>query len=302
VAWRESDHPRDDEGQFTDKPDALSAHQRLVKGYGSSGDSGAGGLKPASAEDRKRLGIPPAWTAVRVNRDRNAALQAVGKDSKGREQRVYSAAHHERQAAAKFARIEALHDRLPEIDRRISEDAKTDDTALAALLIRRMGLRPGSDADTGAEKKAYGATNLKASHVEVQGGTKVRARFTGKKGVDLDLSLDDPELARLLGDRRREKGAEDRLLDTNERKLRDYMRRAAPGVKPKDFRTYLGTAAAMELVASMPAPSSEKEYRSARKRVGEEVSRLLGNTPTVALASYVAPAVFGPWDAEMARK
>lgn len=259
------------------------------------------GFEDATAEDRKRLGIPPAWTEVQVSRDSDSPLQAVGLDAKGREQRIYSAAHHERQAAAKFERIGKLHDRLPEIDRRLARDAENDDSALAALMIRRMGLRPGSDTNTGAEKKAHGATNLKVSHIEV-GGDTIRANFTGKKGVDLDLSLDDPELARLLKGRQRGKGGDDRLLDTNERKLRSYMNRAAPGVKPKDLRTYLGTATAMELVALMPIPKTKKEYRSARKRVGEQVSRLLGNTPTVALGSYIAPSVFGPWDAEMARK
>jgi DNA topoisomerase-1 len=171
--------------------------------------------------------------------------------------------------------------------------------ALVALLIRRMGLRPGSDTDTKAEKKAYGATNLKASHIKTGGG-KVRASFTGKKGVALDLELDDPELAGLLEDRRKGKGGEDRLLDTDERKLRAYMGRVAPGVKPKDLRTYLGTATAMDLVASMPVPKTEREYKSRRKEVATKVSRLLGNTPTVALASYISPSVFGPWDEAMA--
>lgn len=256
-------------------------------------------LEPATAEDRKRLRIPPAWTDVKVSRDRNAALQAVGRDAKGREQRVYSAEHHERQAAAKFARIGALHERLPEIDRRVSRDAKTDDTALAALLIRRMGLRPGSDSDTGAEKKAFGATNLKASHITTDGKT-VRARFTGKKGVDLDLSIEDPELAGLLRGRKRGKSGDDRLLSTDERKLRGYMNRVAPGVKPKDLRTYLGTATAGKIVDDMPIPKNEREYKRARREVGKRVSELLGNTPTVALASYIAPSVFGVWDAALA--
>lgn len=258
----------------------------------------ARGFKGPTEADRKRLGIPPAWTEVMVSNDKDAPLQAVGLDAKGREQRIYSAAHHENQAAAKFARIGELHKRLPEIDKRLSEDAKTDDTALAALMIRRMGLRPGSDTDTGAEKKAYGATNVPASGIEVD-GPNVRAKFTGKKGVDLDLSLKDPELAGLLRERKEGKGEGDPLLDTNERKLRAYMADVAPGVKPKDLRTYLGTATAMNLVAGMPIPKTKKEYQSMRRDVGKQVSQLLGNTPTVALSSYIAPSVFGPWDSEV---
>lgn len=272
----------------------------LKEGGIKEGTGGSGFRGPTEA-DRKRLAIPPAWKDVQVSRDPNSPLQATGIDAKGRKQRIYSAAHHEQQGAAKFARIGKLHERLPEIDKRLGRDAKTDDTALAALLIRRMGLRPGSDTDTGAEKKAHGATNLKVSHIQVDRG-KIRANFTGKKGVDLDLELDDPELARLLKGRRQGKDGEDRLLNTDERRLRAYMARVAPGVKPKDLRTYLGTATAMDLVASMPIPKTKREYRSRRREVGAQVSRLLGNTPTVALNSYIAPAVFGPWDAAMSRK
>lgn len=257
-------------------------------------------FNPATNEDRKRLRIPPAWKDVQVSSREDAALQATGIDAKGRKQRIYSARHHEEQGAAKFARIGELRERIPEIDKRLTKDAENDDTALAALLIRRMGLRPGSDTDTKAEKKAFGATNLKASHIKAsEAGGKVRANFTGKKGVELDLELNDPELARLLEGRRQGKGDGDRLLNTDERKLRAYMGRVAPGVKPKDLRTYLGTSTARDLVASMPVPTTEKEYKSQRREVGKAVSKLLGNTPTVALSSYIAPSAFGPWDEAM---
>lgn len=254
-----------------------------------------GGLVFATDDDRKRLRIPPAWTDVRVNREEGAALLAVGRDAKGREQRIYSARHHENQAAAKFARIKELHDRLPEIDKRISGDAKTDDTAMAALLIRRMGLRPGSDVDTKAEKKAFGATNLRAGHITVKGDT-VNARFTGKKGVELDLSLEDAELAKLLDNRKRGKAPDDRLLNTDERALRTYISKVAPGVKPKDLRTYLGTALATQLVSEVPMPKNKKEYKAQRRKVAQRVAQVLGNTPTIALSSYIAPAAFGPWE------
>jgi DNA topoisomerase I len=275
--------------------------ERLAQEKGSRATERGGELVEATPEDRKRLGIPPAWTDVKVDRKPGAALLATGKDAKGRTQRVYSAEHHEKQAAAKFARIGELHEKLPQIDRRLSADAQTNDAALAALLIRRMGLRPGSDVDTGAEKKAYGATNMRASDVEVSGDV-IRARFTGKKGVDLDLSHRDPELARLLRERKKGKTDTERLLDTNERKLRDYMKDAAPGVKPKDFRTYLGTATAASLVSGIEPPKSKREYLSKRREVGKQVSEILGNTPTVALASYIAPSVFGDWDVSLLEK
>lgn len=302
---RKGSHPQGTHGSwspsnsFSSKSGASRAKE-VEKGKRLARFEGRG-FKAASDEDRERLKIPPAWTGVQVSREKDAPLLAVGLDAKGREQRIYSAAHHENQAAAKFDRIEKLHGRLPAIDQRLSRDAKDDDTALSALLIRRMGLRPGSDTDTGAEKKAHGATNLKTSHIQTDGDT-IRASFTGKKGVDLDLELNDPELARLLEGRQRDKDPDDRLLNTDERKVRAYMTRIAPGVKPKDLRTYLGSATAKKLVASAPPPKNAAEYKAKRREIGLAVSKILGNTPTVALASYIAPSSFGPWDAAMSRK
>ncbi len=250
------------------------------------------GYRSATPEDNKRLGIPPAWTDVNVATSKTAALQAVGKDAKGRRQSIYSADHHETMAAEKFARIQALHEKLPEIDKKLAKDAKTNDTALAALLIRRMGLRPGSDADTKADKKAHGATNLLKSHVTIKGDT-LTLKFTGKKGVDLNLSIEDKELTQLV---KKRMSGDGRLLDTTDRKLRPYLKDIANGVNPKDFRTYLATAEATELVDGMKLPKTKAEYTKARKEVGTKISEILGNTPTMALSSYIAPSVFSRWD------
>lgn len=262
----------------------------------------ARGFAVARAEDVNRLRIPPAWTDVFVSPDPDSPLQAVGRDAKGREQRIYSDAHHQAQAAAKFARIRELRNHHPAIEARAEADALAgDDTAGAVLLISRMGLRPGSDADTGAERKAYGATNLLAKHVEVDGDT-VRLRFVGKKGVDLDLSVRDGALARVVRPRLEGKAPGDRLLDTDERRARQYLAALAPGFKLKDLRTLLGTVLAQRLVASMPVPSTRKQYTAQRREIARQVSARLGNTPAVALSSYIDPAVFGSWDAALARR
>lgn len=46
----------------------------------------------------------------------------------------------------------------------------------------------------------------------------------------------------------------------------------------------------------MDAPTTRREFLAARRKVGEAVSTELGNTPTVALASYVDPTVFRRWE------
>ena len=257
------------------------------------------GMHPPTDADHAALKqqgikIPPGWTEVQVANDPKADLQVLGRDSKGRAQYVYSAEHSARQSAAKFARIRAMHDKMPAIDSALARDAGTNDDAAAVMLIRRMGLRPGSDADTGAEKKAYGATNLLAGHTTVEGSV-VRLRFTGKKGVNLDLEVDDPDLAKVIEPRLSGKAPGERLLATNERKTAAYLHRIDPAVKLKDLRTYRGTDIARQTVADYPAPTNRKTYTAATREVAVRVSRALGNTPAVALESYIDPDVFSPW-------
>ena len=47
-------------------------------------------MREATAADRKRLVIPPAWTNVMIAEDPNASLVATGLDAKGRKQYRYS--------------------------------------------------------------------------------------------------------------------------------------------------------------------------------------------------------------------
>ncbi|MGH3927331.1 MAG: hypothetical protein ACRDTT_31440 [Pseudonocardiaceae bacterium] len=257
------------------------------------------GMRPPGDADRAELKsrgikIPSGWTDVQVSVDPHADLQVIGKDSKGRSQYVYSAEHSARQSAAKFARIRMMRDKMPAIDGALARDARTEDAAAALLLIRRMGLRPGSDSDTGAEKKAYGATNLLAGQVSVSGDV-VRFRFTGKKGVELDLEIDDPDVAKVIEPRLSGKAPGERLFVTNEKKTAGYLKRIDPSVKLKDLRTYRGTDIAGQLVAGTDAPVNRKTYKAAVNNVALMVSQALGNTPSVALESYIDPSVFSPW-------
>lgn len=241
--------------------------------------------------------IPPAWTDVTVSLDPEADLLVKGKDSKGRVQSVYSDTHHARQAAAKFSKISELRAKMPEIESQILEDVSAGvEPAVVARLIQVTGLRPGSDRDTAAEKKAYGATTLEGRHVKVLGSGKVQLEFTGKKGVDLKIPVEDPDLAAELRSRSESAGRKGRLFETNDKDLRDYFDDLDGGkFNPKDFRTAKGTSVAASLVSKRSPPKDMKSYKAAVKEVATKVSKTLGNTPTVALQSYIDPNVFAAW-------
>lgn len=247
------------------------------------------------------LKLPPAWTDVKYSEDPNANLQAVGKDAKGRSQYVYSEAFSKSQAALKFSRVLELDSQFNNIETQNNSYITSKDPSKKAhgeclSLIMKMGLRPGSTEDTGAEKQAYGATTLSADHVVVKDG-KVSLKFTGKKGVDLNLPVDDPELAKMLVRRKKSAGAGGKLFpEVSAESLSAHTQSLNPGgFKTKDMRTRLGTKTANDLVASMEPPKNMAEYKKSVKEIATKVSQKLGNTPLIAMQSYIAPQVFSIW-------
>jgi DNA topoisomerase-1 len=289
--FKESDHPRADNGQF---------------GSGGGSSSNSSQMKSYASRDEwpahvKKLKLPPAWTDVKVSDDPDAPLQAIGKDTKGRAQYVYSAKFQETQAALKFDRIASLQKDMPLIDSQLtklrkSTDDKVRNHADCMTLIQKLGVRPGGDDDTKAKVKAYGASTLEGRHVVVQ-GKQVSLKFVGKKGVAIDLPVEDPELARNLRERAKGAGESGKLFPgVSGASLLDTAHSLDHGgYKTKDFRTHLATNTAASMVKSMPAPKNEKEYKKQVMEVAKAVSAKLGNTPTVALQSYIAPQTFADW-------
>jgi DNA topoisomerase-1 len=239
---------------------------------------------------------------VKVASDPSADLLAIGVDKAGRKQYVYSEKFAKTQAAIKFARIQSLEKDLPMIEGQLGElrkstDQKTMDLADCTTLIMKMGIRPGSDDDTKAKVQAYGATTLQGKHVVSEGG-KVRLVFTGKKGVAVDLPVEYPDLAKTLAERAERAGEDGEIFSSvNDKNLREFVRGQLDGFgySPKDFRTRIGTVEAQRLVSELPVPTNEKEYRKAVLAVAKQVAQRLGNTPVVALTSYIAPQCFADW-------
>jgi len=250
------------------------SEQRDDHGKWSSSGLTAGVDRENWPEHIKSLVIPLAWKDVRFSEDPNAALLVTGKDSKGRTQYVYSKAFQDSQAAIKFERITQLQNQLPAIDRQLTDIRKNGNEidkehAECAWLVRWTGIRPGSDEDTGAEKKAYGATTLTGSHVVVN-GNQVSLQFVGKKGVDLNIPVANMNIARRLVQIKQDVGDGPLFPHVTDASLRDFVHERLDhgDFKTKDFRTLLGTTTAISMVNKTPAPSDKKSYVKAVKGVG----------------------------------
>ena len=288
-SFEEAKHPRgqpENKGQFA----PASAH-------GTTGRTQPSG--EALPEHIAKLRIPPAWTEVKYNPDPNGALLAVGKDAKGREQHLYSASFSGTQAEAKFRRIEELNNKFTQI--KSENDANRQDKAKrevadVLMLIMATGIRPGSDKETLADKHAYGATTLEGKHV-VSDENGVRLQFVGKKGVNIDIPVNDAKVASMLQSRAKHAGPGGKLFPkTTDGKLLGYVHSLDGGsFKTKDFRTLLGTRLAMREIKNFHTPRNAQSYKKQVMAIAKKVAQALGNTPAIALQSYISPEIFSRW-------
>jgi DNA topoisomerase-1 len=300
-SFEESKHPRENDGKFAPKGAGGGSSKPSVKLTGATKVDKDG--KRVTSEGKPlpehiaSLKIPPAWTDVTYSPDPKSELLAKGKDSKGRDQYVYSEEHKGKAAEAKFSRIDELNEKYEEVLKQNMGNLKGPKAEVAQVLhlIMQTGIRPGGDDDTQAKVKAYGATTLEGRHVK-QKGKAVYLEFIGKKGVPNSIPIEDSYMARVLLDRAKKVGGDGRLFNVDNVKLLGYSESLdGGGFKTKDFRTLLGTRTAMEQVKKEKPPSNEKEYKKKVKLVAKYVSQKLGNTPSVALKAYIHPVVFQGW-------
>ncbi len=303
----EAEHPRAPDGEFA----KTGAAKAVTKAATSSKQAlaprwtkhGGGEFTPEELSRLKALKVRPDLTEIKLSPDPAAYLQLTGKDAKGRTQRIYSAEHHGKQAAAKFARLRAFNAVAGKIvtasnydmfNKKLPQSQR--DAAAVIKLISSSGLRIGSDRDTKADAKALGASTLTASNVKLGKNGDIHLDFTGKSGVHNVHTVNNPELARYLKGRLPELDPTDRIFNVPQQTIRRYMKsKGGEEFKVKDFRTWTGTNEALKAIEGKAEPTTTKEFAAFRLEVGKAVAKKLGNTPKVALDSYVDPMVFARW-------
>jgi DNA topoisomerase IB len=280
--------------------------RRLRRGRGFTYVDAVGNQLPDDDRARIRdLAIPPAWDQVWICPDDRGHLQAVGTDAAGRRQYLYHPEWRRKQDAAKFDRTIELGKRLPRVRARLAEELTGDPADRATVLavaIRLIDLgcfRPGAEAYT-KDNGSFGLTTLQVRHVERGEDARI-FHFVGKSGVDQQIVVTDAAVVGVIDALTRRRARDHLLLvprrdnhpspvdaaEINER-IRELF---GPDFSAKDLRTWKATVTmAAELARGDPAESKSARKRQVRDALSA-VSDLLGNTLSVAKASYVDPRV-----------
>ena len=251
------------------------------------------------------LGIPPAWTEVRVAPEPNMHIQACGLDAAGRVQYIYHPDWEAKRSAKKQKQLALLTAALPRIRRHVSRDLEADTgnralaLAIGVALIDRTAMRIGRERYLDA-RGTRGAGTLYTRDVHVK-GDEITVGFPAKSGKVAEYTLTDARLAQAIarvktipGKRLlmyRDEDGKARAIRTEE--MNRYLREIAEApVTAKDFRTLHASALAAEALAKIEPGESPTARKRQLADVTKEVASFLRNTPAITRASYIAPCLF----------
>ncbi|MBZ9654596.1 DNA topoisomerase IB [Phyllobacterium lublinensis] len=258
--------------------------------------------RPASRPNTERLlalVIPPAWTSVLCCDSDNGHIQVVGLDDLGRRQYIYHPKWELVRNSIKAHRLLAFGRALPLIRKRILRDmrhAPTSSRPLAALavkLIDKEAFRAGHEKY--AKDGGRGIASLRSTDLKIDGNV-ANFVFAGKSKKKHEIAIKDQSAVKRLKMLKRRGRLFQYKIDRGWRslhagELNSYLREISGSkVSAKDFRTFHGSARALEFLARVDATTDTARKRAIAAAM-RNVSEYLRNTPAVTRSSYVHPLI-----------
>jgi len=259
---------------------------------------------PATLQRIKSLAIPPAWKDVWICADANGHLQATGRDARGRKQYRYHPRWRAVRDEVKYGRLIAFAEALPRIRARVAADLRKPglprDKVLGAVvqLLEKTLIRVGNE-EYARQNGSVGLTTMRDQHAKIRGGS-VRFEFRGKSGIEHEIDLHDPTLARVVKACRDLPGYElfqyvdadgkRQVIDSAD--VNAYLREiSGQDFTAKDFRTWAGTVLAAKALAAVDAATTNRQAKRQVAAAVEQVAKRLGNTTAVCRKCYIHPAI-----------
>jgi DNA topoisomerase-1 len=264
----------------------------------------------------KKLGIPPAWTDVKISRDPNSFLQITGKDANGKTQYIYHPIFVGLTTVEKFNRLKKFCKKIDSfilfINSRInSRNNSIDDREyLLCLMFNIMFktyLRVGNYG-----QNTYGLSTLEKRHIKFPGRNVVIFDFIGKKGIRNHKTITDAGIYHDLESLTKNKTKFQRVFIDKQghaitsQDMNDYLRKhMGSEFTCKDFRTYasnilfikglIGSQDQKSLTGSkdskdqksLAGQKDSKDSKKLIKEVYDSVAKELCHTKNVSKKSYV---------------
>jgi DNA topoisomerase IB len=267
----------------------------------------AGGevLDPEELHRIKALAIPPAWHDVWISPDPLGHVQAMGRDARGRRQYRYHALWRAERDAEKFGHMLSFAQALPRV-RGVGDEhlarryLDRERVSACAIRVTELGLFRIGTERYAREDHTYGVASLERRHVSFRAGAAV-FDYVAKHGRRRTVHIEDPAAVRTLRSLQRtlvelselfvyRVGRGWRHLTSGE--MVGYLRSYGGGhFMVKEFRTWNATLLAALALSGAGSTDSLRTRRRAVVAAVREAAAWLGDTPAVARASYIDPAV-----------
>jgi DNA topoisomerase IB len=280
---------------------------RRGRGFSYVDSDGKRVTDPETLDRIKALVIPPAWTDVWICSVPHGHIQATGTDAAGRRQYLYHAKWRVARDREKHERMTRFARKLPKARAKMRADLQRPDPdkrrvlAGAARLLDLGFFRIGSEEYANANG-SFGLATLLREDVTVSRDGSVAFDYVAKGGIRRELSLDEPELHKLIATLKRRRDPHPELLayraddgwhDVKSSDINEYVAEImGEDFTAKDFRTWHATVlCAVGLAVSADAPTSEAARKRAVAWAVRETADKLGNTPSVCRSSYIDPRI-----------
>ena len=259
---------------------------------------------PETLKRLKELVIPPAWTNVRISRNKKGHLQAVGRDEKNRKQYIYHPLWSKIRNQTKFFKMTSFGKALPKIRQQVENDLdlpEMNKRKVLALVIRLMEethIRIGN-AYYAKKNKTYGLSTLRTRHVKTSEDT-MSFEFVGKKGKEHSITIENQKLVKLVNQCEEipgwelfkfydEKG-EKQAIDSG--MVNDYIHDISGNrFSAKDFRTWSASKIFFETLYEIGYTEDEKQNKKNILAAYDAAASGLGNTRAVCRSYYVHPRI-----------
>lgn len=249
--------------------------------------------KYTSKNDIKRfnkIGIPPAYSDVCVNKNKLAKLQATAVDKKGKTHYYYHPSFIEKNRKERLKRIKHLNGNqvlkktAKMIDRQ-PKGTKEWKAAVALRLITLTGIRSGSNKYF-KENGSVGAMTLQPKHVVLKGGG-VHLKFLGKSNVKHSLHINDLRLKNAFKYLKKHNNTFTLFGVTREDILQILRQDQKYNFKLKDLRTMLAMNLHAEYLRKLTKKYPQESEKTIKKMALKHTAAQMGHTPSVCKKYYL---------------
>ena len=259
------------------------------------------------------LAIPPAWESVWISPDPLGHIQATGVDGRGRTQYRYHELWREQRDAQKFTHMLRFAAALPVLRAATVRDLRRhglsrDRVAACAVRLIDLGLfRIGGERYAELDHH-YGATTLEKRHVRLTRDGGMRFDYIAKEGKRREVTVtDSAALSTVRALARSDNGHGslfcwehgDSWQPLRSSEVTSYIAEHADGhFTAKEFRTWNATVLMALQLANAKPSSPGRGRKSVVAASVREVAGWLGDTPAVARASYIHPALISRYESD----